>query len=416
MTKKILLIVGILAIVGVVAFLILSSKPASETGEGSGFSIRQFLPFGKGSEPAAVPSNTSNNGTEEPSQNVGAGQPISRLRKISSEPVAGAVIFNVGTTSVVRFVEKGTGNVYEARSDSNYIQRLTNTTLPKILRVFWLPNGNSFLAQTLIPETEIIETSLVKLGKNQATTSAESLTPFGTVISKLPSNIREIAVKPDGAKIFYYTVSGSSEWFVSNPDGTASVLVNTSPLSEWLPKWQSGNTVIMQTKSTGGSISYSYSFDTSSKAMKKFGVGAFGLSLNPNPDGSVSLISSGGSNPSLFTAETKSAVPQKITAIATLADKCAWAKTKAPTVYCAVPEQLPAGNYPDVWYQGLASTEDFLVKLDLSNDISYKIAELSDLSKEAIDVSDINISPSGDYLVFRNKKDGFLWLLKIEED
>ena len=38
-----------------------------------------------------------------------------------------------------------------------------------------------FLAQTIIPESEMAETSFVKLNKNTATTSSESLTPFGTI-------------------------------------------------------------------------------------------------------------------------------------------------------------------------------------------------------------------------------------------
>ena len=103
------------------------------------------------------------------------------------------------------------------------IQRLTNTTIPKIIRAFWLPNGSGFLAQTLIAENEVVETSFVKLNKNSTSSTNESLTPFGTTIGKLPTGVKEIAIKPDGAKIFYYTINGSySDWFISNPDGTSA--------------------------------------------------------------------------------------------------------------------------------------------------------------------------------------------------
>ena len=114
MSKKIILILGILVVIGIAVFLVLGGVPTKEGEESRvGFSLRDFLPFGKG-DPG------TNNSTTTPNQNNTGGEnlpiidpnkPVPRLRKISKEPVAGAVVFNVGTTSVVRFVEKGTGNV-----------------------------------------------------------------------------------------------------------------------------------------------------------------------------------------------------------------------------------------------------------------------------------------------------------------
>ena len=386
MTKKILLIIGILAVIGVALFLVFGSKPQTAGEEGGGFSIRDYLPFGNSIDTSDnVPTTETNEEQNLPSAPTNGKVP--RLRKISSEPVAGAVIFDVGATktasgtSVVRFVEKGTGNVYEAKSDSNTITRLTNTTIPKIVRAFWLPNGSGFLAQTLMAESEIIETSFVKLNKNTASTSVESLTPFGTTVSKLPTGIKEIAVSPDGTKIFYYTVSGSSSWFISNPDGTGAAQVLSHPLTEWLPKWISANTITMQTKGSALALSYNYSFDVGNKTLKKIGIAETGISSRTN----------------------------------TLPEKCVELKDKNPTFYCAVPNQLPAGNYPDVWYKGLVSTEDFIEKIDLSNDIFYGVADLPDLSGQKIDVIDPMLSPDESHLIFRNKIDGYLWLLRIGE-
>lgn len=420
MTKKILLIIGILAIIGVAAFLIFGSQTQTESGDGRvGFSIRDFLPFGNSDNST----DTGTTNTTETSGIISNNEPfttqtneivVPRLRKISKEPVAGAVIYNVGTTSVVRFVEKGTGNVYEANSSTTVVQRLTNTTIPKIIRAFWLPNASGFLAQTLEPGSEIVETNFVKLNKNTASSTSESLTLFSTIISKLPTSIKEITIKPDGTKIFYYTALSSSNWFVSNPDGTGSSLVMSHPLTEWLPKWISGNVIIMQIKGSSEATGFTYSFDVSSKTLKKIGVDASGLSVNPNSDGSLSLISSGGSVPDLFIVDNKNVSTKGIDAN-TLAEKCVWLKDKNPFVYCAIPSQIPRGNYPDIWYKGLVSTEDFIEKIDISNDIFYNIANLSSLSGQKIDVVDISLSPDGSHLIFRNKIDGFLWMLRIAE-
>jgi len=417
MSKKILLIIGILIIVGVAVFLIFFSKPQTDVGENRvGFSIRDYLPFGSSDnnlDSSSTDQNTNEN--QDDIVSVSIDKPIPRLRKISGEPVAGAVIFNTGEASLIRFVEKGTGNVYEARSDSHLIQRLTNTTIPKIVRAFWLPNGSGFLAQTLMAENEIIETNFVKLNKNIASSTEEILTPFSTTIGKLPTDIKEISIKPDGSKIFYYTLNGTySNWFVSNPDGTNSSLVGSHPLTEWLPKWISGNTVIMQTKGSSKSLGFDYSFDVSSKVLKKVGLEVLGISSNPKTDGSLTLVSSGGSSLRLFLIDNKN-VTSKAIDTNTLAEKCVWLKEKNPSVLCAVPNGLPRGDYPDIWYKGLVATDDSVRKLDLNDNTSYNMADLYALSEEQIDVVDISISPDESHLIFRNKIDGYLWLLRIGE-
>ena len=141
---------------------------------------------------------------------------------------------------------------------------------------------------------------------------------------------------------------------------------------------------------------------------------ATGLSVNPNPDGSLSLISSGGSFPQLSIVDNKN-ITSKVVVANSLAEKCVWLKDKNPSVYCAIPDQLPRGNYPDVWYKGLVSTEDYITKIDLNDNIFYNIAYLTSLSDQKIDVVDMSLSPDETHLIFRNKIDGYLWMLRIEE-
>ena len=413
MTKKILLASGILIIVGIAAFLIFSSTTKQENGESRvGFSILNFLPFGGNEDTeTSTTESVSNNEITTSSSNTES-QSIPRLRKISTEPVAGAVIFNNGTTTLVRFVEKGTGNVYQAASNSTVIQRLTNTTIPKIIRAFWLPNASGFLAQTLTTETEVIETNFVKLNKTAASSTDEDLTPFNTTISSLPTKIQEITIKPDSSKIFYYTNSGSSSWFISNPDGTGSVLVATNPLTEWYPDWISENSIVMQTKGSYKSIGYVYIFNPQTKSFGKIGTGFLGISANLNLDKSLSLVSSGNK---LFIVNNNNVSTTELSTNS-LAEKCVWLNDKSHYAYCAFPDQLPNGNYPDDWYKGKVATEDFIKKVDLDNDIYYNISDLADESGEKIDVVNLSLSPDGNYLIFRNKIDGYLWMLRIVAD
>lgn len=417
MTKKILLIIGILAVVGVAIFLIWNSTTQENGGTNKvGFSIREFFSFGNNTETnTEINTEETDENQNEEQQNIVTDVSVPRLRKISSEPIAGAVIFNEGTTSVVRFVEKGTGNVYEARSDKTSIERLTNTTIPKIIRAFWLPNGSGFLAQTLMENSEIIETSFVKLKKNPASSTVEDLTPFSTTIGKLPTGIKEISIKPDGSKIFYYTTPGPSNWYIANPDGTGGSLVATNYLTEWIPFWTSADTVYMQNKSSSKTISNVYSFSIKNKTLKKVpSVEFYGLSFNPNSNETLSLASNGGSQPTLFLVDSKNSVVSNLD-VNTFAEKCVWLKEKNPTVYCAIPERITKSDYPDSWYKGLVSNQDLITKIEVNNDIFYNIIYLSKESGEKIDVVDMTLSPDESHLIFKNKIDSYLWMLRIGE-
>lgn len=407
--KKILLITGILVIIAGVAFF-LFGRSSSTNNETPSFSLRNFLPFGQSGD--STPNENVFTPGETPVLPQDNGQ-VARLRKISSEPVAGYSLFNTGSTTIIRFVEKGTGNVYEANSTSSKIERLTNTTIPKIIRAFWLPDGSGFLAQTISNETELIETRFVKLIKNTAT-SSESLTPYNTEISNLPTGIKELSISPNGKKVFYYTTDSQSKWFISNTDGTGETSVYTSPLLEWLPDWVGENQISMQTKSSFLASGYSYIFDTKNKTLKKTGPVAVGMSSKANTDISGFLVSIGGTFPQLAFFDTKTNLYSGLD-INTLTEKCAWLNSEKMFAYCAIPSTFPTGNYPDDWYKGKISTKDFVEKVDLAQNLFYRIGDLSALADEDIDVIDIKSSKDDSHLVFRNKTDGFLWVLRVVE-
>lgn len=418
MTKRLLLITGVLIIIAVAVFLVFSSSQNTGTNEeAGGFSIRDYLPFGNSSQTANEFPQTETETENEFSNQPNINEPIKRLRKLSNEPVAGAVIFNIGTTSVVRFVEKGTGNVYEARSDSNRIERLTNTTIPQIVRAMWLPDGSGFLAQTILLENEIVETSFVKLAKSEDDAILESTTPYNVTISKLPTGIKELTIRPDSAKIFYYTrssSSGSSSWYISNPDGTSQSLVYTSPITEWVPEWISSNIIMMTSKASFSTLGYTYAFNISKKTLQTQGVGITGLSTNSNQDGTFILASVGGNFPHLFVFDLKNSQTLD-TGENVLSEKCVWTKQENPEVYCASPKQIPSGNYPDSWYKGTVSTDDYIKRMDLGKDLFNNIIDISRESGQKTDVINMNISPDETHIIFKNKIDGFLWMLRIEE-
>lgn len=409
-------------VIAVAGLFFLSGKQSGGAPDSSiGFSFKNFFPFGNSSpnsntEQYTASSTAGENGatntnsassTSYTTQSNNTSS-IPRLRKISREPVAGSIVWNTGSTSVVRFVEKGTGNVYEAKSDSLMVERLTNTTLPKIIKAFWLPNASGFLAQSIETNSEIIDTSFVNLKRTGSSTPA-----YNTAISKLPTGIQEIAISPDGKKIFYYTYSGTgSDWFISNPDGTNATNIYSSPLKEWLISWIAPDKIFLQTKPSGETLSFAYFFNPNTKSLTSFGSG-LGLKVNVQNSKNLFIASLGGGGEKAYLLDSKTGSPEPLD-INTFSDKCAWAPNSTSIIYCAIPKGWSVGTYPDDWYKGVVSTEDYLEQINTQNNIYFINTDFSKESGQKIDVTNLQISPNGKSAIFTNKIDGFLWLLNLQ--
>ena len=397
--------------VGLAAFLVLSSEKSSTPMEERGFSLRNFFPFGNPETDFVETQNTNEEevGPETNFTNDGETK-LPKLRKISNEPVAGAVLLNSGSTTIVRFVYKSTGNVYEARSDSSTISRITNTTIPKINRAIWLPDGSGFLTQKA-GESGFVETSYIRLRSSTAT-SSEITTRYETVTSNLPSDIEEIAPSPDSKKIFYYTAEAGMKGFLANPDGTNPSLVYSGTVAEWTIEWFGTNSILLTTKASFGSESFGYLLNPTNKSTSKIFGGIMGGSALTRGDGKYILTSSGGSSPFLLSINTASSETAADLLVKTFSEKCAW-KGNTLFLICGIPKVIPSGNYPDAWYQGILSTNDFVDMIDIERKTVTPISDPEKETDEKINVDKMMISKDGRYASFLNKEDQSLWLLEI---
>jgi hypothetical protein len=63
---------------------------------------------------------------------------VSRLRQLTTRPVAGAIF----TPEGIRYVERGTGHVYQIDLVSGGERMVSGTTLQRTIRAIFSPNGN----------------------------------------------------------------------------------------------------------------------------------------------------------------------------------------------------------------------------------------------------------------------------------
>ncbi|MFA6552320.1 MAG: hypothetical protein WCT19_02350 [Candidatus Paceibacterota bacterium] len=360
--------------------------------------------------------NNVSNGTETGKQSNQNGQGTNQaqtsiLREITPGPISGAVIFNTSNTANIRYVDRGTGHVYQTSADSSAVNRITNTTIPKINETIFNPTGSSFVARYLKSDDETIQSFF----GNIKTSSSSVLTANGSVTGDfMPVNIKQVAISPSGNKIFYLTDKNlGTVGVIANVDGTQKLQIFTSDLKEWIVFWPKEDTIILNTKASVMSPGYVFTLNSKTGKLTKILDSFNGLTTLFNQNLSYGLYSesrNGSFSLNILNVKNNNSIN---TTVQTLPEKCVWSKNDATVAYCAVPTIVLNGDYPDAWYQGVVSFSDDIWKLNATNGTAEIIARLRDLTTEDIDGINLSLSQKDDYLLFTNKTDLSLWMLKI---
>jgi hypothetical protein len=136
-----------------------------------------------------------------------------------------------------------------------------------------------------------------------------------------------------------------------------------------------------------------------------------GLTSLMSPDGKTILYGDNALSLNLYHTDTNKTEP---VGIKTLPEKCVWNKTNS-LLYCAAPKNVSGNNYPDTWYQGEISFSDQIWKVDLATGNATIVVDPSTTTVgEEIDGIKLAIDDGENYLFFVNKKDSFLWELKLK--
>ena len=399
MTKKriiilISVVLGLFLIALIGYFFIIQGGPNAPGGIASKF--KGFFPFGGEETPAPTP---------EPEPTTPQPKPTNytqKLRKLSTAPVSGAGTLDVKAGTLVRYIEKATGHIYETELFSPNSNRISNTTIPVVYDAVWGNKNNSLVARYLRADNQSVDTYSLTV-KEVATSSENTISGIA-----FPSNIGDVSVFE--TNVFYLKRNlDSSTGFVSSFDGKKIKEIWNSPIRELLSQFVNVKTVALTTKPAQGMGGFLYFVDTSSGQIKKILANIPGLSTLVSPDGTQVLYLSGNQ---IYIHDLKSGLSQKTTPV-TFPEKCAWSKKDKNIIYCAVPKENIGGASLLSWYQGFISLTDDIWKYDIKNNTSSLIENLSNDSGESIDVIKPLLSENEQYLVFMNKRDNFLWSLDL---
>ena len=369
---------------------------------GGGFSFKQFLPFGgdntDNTPVTSATTTTKTNGEQtdiDPSLDPNYDQ---KLRKLSTEPVAGIGTFDTTEGTTVRFIERATGHVYEAEMFSARLDRISNTTIPTIYKAVWGDSAKTYIAQYVRDDDSTVSSYSMTVGAKTK----------GVV---LDTDILDVTTH--GSNLFYLKKNGSgSIGVVSKMDGSGKKQVWSSPLQEVLAQYVSSKTVSLVTKPYQNVNGYMYNVNTNTGKVTKILGPVAGLSAIESIDEKNVFFLSQVTGAQLYIYNIANRTSNQIGPV-TFPEKCAWSKKESTIVYCGVPRELLTATSLTDWYKGYTAHTDDIWKYDISDNSSTLIGNLVDETGEAIDVTQPIVSDNGQYLIFINKRDGVPWTLDL---
>ncbi|OGG58452.1 hypothetical protein A2853_02025 [Candidatus Kaiserbacteria bacterium RIFCSPHIGHO2_01_FULL_55_17] len=329
---------------------------------------------------------------------------VQRLAQVNKSQTAGAGFVESGTSTRLRFVERGTGFIFDVIPETLALERLTNTLILRTYEAFVAADGRLLVRGT--EEDGGVTTIVASVAATSTSDGSRMLTQ-----QRLPNGIRSITANTTGREILY-VVEGSTGAVASRAawDGTKAKEVFASAISGWQLHWLGSERIILVQNPSDNIPGYSYEVQKN---------GAFvpllraipGLTLLPHPSSRALLYGASGGTLTLF-ARTSATSTSGSLPIRTTADKCVWDPKQQFIAYCAVPQSLPAPSFLDRWYRGEVHTADAWWRVDAG---AASAELLFSPGNAVLDVERPVIDNSGNYIAFVNAVDKSLWLLRIEE-
>lgn len=297
----------------------------------------------------------------------------------------------------IRFVERINGHIYKMFLDTKIKEKISNSTIPSIYEAFFDVTAKTVIYRYLSID-KIVSSFIATLGA-----------PKGEF---LPQNISDISTSLDKTKFFYLIEnSNGATGTIGTFGGTKRDIVFNSPFTEWLSQWDDNKNIYLTTKPSYSVLGSIFLLNTTNKTISKIFGGVLGITTLVNPKGSLVLYSSStetGPKLGVFDIEKHST---KDLNTYSLPEKCVWGNDNI-NIYCAIPNIITGNQYPDYWYQGLISFNDYFVKINTITGDKITIANKAD--EIPMDGIHLFLNKTEDLLFFTNKKDSTLWSLNLK--
>lgn len=318
-----------------------------------------------------------------------------RLSQIHAAPVSG---FRLSSTSI-QFMDRS-GYLYTADLATDRVLRTTNTLIPRVYRAIL---GDDALAGIAFDEGG---EGRAFVGTLVVATSTRALPTIA--IRELGGGVLDMQPHGESLLSLVSDPSGGSALVSSAYDGSSPQRLVDSGIAGWRIVTNGERIALIERAGTGipGSA-----YEIAGNVRVPLLRDVPGLTALLGPGDSLLYGSDVGTLALFARTDEVRQVPLR-----TVAEKCAWlpVETENPLAFCAVPETIESRTFLDSWYRGEVQTVDSWWRIDAS-DGSTKAVYRAEEEGIPLDVYNPQVDPGGNHIVFQNKYDETLWLLRINE-
>lgn len=327
-----------------------------------------------------------------------------KLFQIHDRPIVNFVVLNRAGHTYARFIEQGSGHVYEYDFATKAKIRISNTSVPGIQSATWAQDGNTVAFQYL--EDGVVRTAV-------GTLTASSTEGSFAKITFLPAGLGSIALSPQGDLIAYVGSRGEDgAVFVAQKDGSGARLVFTSPLSRWLLSWKSSDALVAETPlSTSGGVAYSINPKTGARKLLHTTSGPFG-GLVPAADGTTYLYTPSWSQ-GTTRLDTKSGSEFLAFAMNTIPEKCSFIATSTDYALCGVSGGSDASILTkfENWLRGEGLVRDYVYVTNFKASYWAPVTTDRDVGDQVLDIE--HIESGFDFAAFKEKQGQTLFGIRL---
>src|SRR3989344_2887548 len=347
---------------------------------------------------------TSANGTSTPEE--------PRFWQVSQIPgtgLASLVKIASGTPStVLRFVERPSGNVFEVPAGGGSPPRLTNTLIPRVYEALWLDADSLVIRHA---DDDGI-TMLTFVADIQSASSSEDVGEL--VGAYLEDDIRAVATHPTGKEpaLFYLATNAQGTFGIrAKGNGTDPKRLWSSPLRGWRLSWLTDATVVLSQNAAQGLAGSAYTLSLKDGSLSLLAGNESGLIVTKHPTENAFAYSTSVRVKTRLFVRIGSETTEL--PIATFAEKCVWGAGAKLLLYCAVPDSFPDIDLPDAWYRGETSFNDRWYVVDAAAGSAEEMLGRQETKGARVDVVDPVLDADGERIFFTDGKTGTLWVVRI---
>ncbi len=332
------------------------------------------------------------NGIQENTTTLALGG--SPLQQLTTRAVAG---FGYASDKgdLIRYVEAGTGHIYEINLQNGTERQISVTTIPQTIDAVFSVNAQAIAITTQEGYKGHVVAGFI--------TGEEDTIE----LIELPQNSQNLAFKDDTTLYYSLSTGGKTHGYSMDLTKNESTLLFSLTLADATLRWGGRYTsMLAQSKPTQHLPGYVYEIVNGS--LKPFFIEGYGLSAFGSDEYTIiSNVQEG-----VYVTNVLRGDNTWSEGIIMLKEKCA-SGLESQELWCAAPLEVLPPSYIENWYKGTITSNDHLWYTRLTEESSELTVDLAELAGHTVDVDRIEASIDGSSLIFRNKIDNSLWIYRI---